>query len=154
MYTLLHLSSKLKGLRYEIDNKQTEWMVVTPASIGEEDNTRKLERERRHLLETRDNALHNAQLLETRLGISKRWTRDSAEWRTATEKFRNREYQRSVDVLEGLLVARIQELAKMNLAQTGPFDAFLNPFFSTDEVDRLQASSSHRKGLEITLSGH
>lgn len=48
-----------------------------------------------------------------------RWTRDSEEWRKAKETVDTAKYRRALDRLEGLIVARIFELSKMNVAGTG-----------------------------------
>ena len=59
------------------------------------------------------------QILEEKLDVSERWTRDSAEFKKAEEYLRVRIYQRAVDKLESLVVQRLFELTKANVSQTG-----------------------------------
>ena len=57
--------------------------------------------------------------LERQLNITSRWTRDDVEWNDTEILVRKRRYQRCLDSLEGLIVARMFELTKMNMSQTG-----------------------------------
>lgn len=59
------------------------------------------------------------QALEIRLDITTRWEPGTTEWEAAALKVKMRRYQRSIDILEGLIVARMFELTKMNMSQTG-----------------------------------
>ena len=59
------------------------------------------------------------QEFEKKLNISARWRPGDVEWQSAGRLVANREYQRALDRLEGLIVARIFELSKMNRAGTG-----------------------------------
>ena len=61
------------------------------------------------------------QELERKLNISARWKPGDVEWQSAGQLVANREYQRALDRLEGLVVAQIFELSKMNRAGTGKF---------------------------------
>jgi hypothetical protein len=74
---------------------------------------------RRHALEIQKRDLVAVQVLENKLNITQRWERGSLEWQAAAEKVSMRTYQRCIDVLEGLIVARMFELTKMNRSQTG-----------------------------------
>ena len=66
-------------------------------------------------------ALENVQDLEQRHDIQERWTPTSPEWKNAEILLTNRTYRRSLDTLEGLIVARMFELTKMNMSQTDKF---------------------------------
>ena len=57
--------------------------------------------------------------MEKRLNVTSRWLPGSEEWKAAAEKVSMRQYQRCLDTLEGLIVARMFELTKMNMSQTG-----------------------------------
>ncbi|KZP03987.1 hypothetical protein FIBSPDRAFT_968521 [Athelia psychrophila] len=57
--------------------------------------------------------------LELRLGILESWTPNSEEYQETARLVAIREYQRALDTLEGLVVARIFELASMNRAGMG-----------------------------------
>jgi hypothetical protein len=57
--------------------------------------------------------------LKQKLEIQVTWTPQSEEWQE-TEKYLNmRTYQRALDTLEGLVVARLFELMKANQSGTG-----------------------------------
>jgi hypothetical protein len=81
--------------------------------------TTSAETARRHALESEKRDLAAVQVLESKLNIAQRWTSDSVEWQQAAEKVSMRRYQRCLDTLEGLVVARMFELTKMNMSQTG-----------------------------------
>ncbi|KAI5985795.1 hypothetical protein EDD15DRAFT_2373911 [Pisolithus albus] len=51
--------------------------------------------------------------------ITKRWTRDHPQYNEALEYVRQRTFIRAVEELEGLVVQRLAELSKANLAGTG-----------------------------------
>ncbi|KAG1884158.1 hypothetical protein F4604DRAFT_1920002 [Suillus subluteus] len=57
--------------------------------------------------------------LERRMGITERWTREQDEYKHALNSLTNRRFIRVVEHLEGLVVKRLFELAKANLAGTG-----------------------------------
>lgn len=95
------------------------WINLIPATVGCRDTTRAIETTRRHAIESHEKDLHAVQLMEKRLDISCRWVPESAEWIAAAEKVSMRLYQRCLDILEGLVVARMFELTKMNMSQTG-----------------------------------
>ena len=61
------------------------------------------------------------QELERKLNISACWKPGDVEWQSAGRLVANREYQWALDRLEGLVVAQIFELSKMNRAGTGKF---------------------------------
>ena len=94
------------------------WSNLTEANITQRDMTASAETARRHALEVQKRDLVAVQLLENRLNIVQRWDRGSFEWQAAAEKVVMRTYQRCLDVLEGLIVARMFELTKMNRSQT------------------------------------
>ncbi|KAI5982014.1 hypothetical protein EDD15DRAFT_2378548 [Pisolithus albus] len=104
------------------------WTVATPCSTGTSSfvqrdiaaTTRK-ETMRRHAMENFEKDLRMVQDLEVKLGITKRWVPEDEEWQTTGRLVANRKYQRCLDQLESLIVARIFELSKMNQAGTGEF---------------------------------
>ncbi|KAJ7093863.1 hypothetical protein B0H15DRAFT_776350 [Mycena belliarum] len=81
--------------------------------------TRRLETQRRQALELRDNLLVAVHDLETRLEISQRWEAGSEEWSAAAILVANRRFQRALDNLHGLVIARLFELTKCNMSGTG-----------------------------------
>ncbi|KAF7964555.1 hypothetical protein HWV62_5700 [Athelia sp. TMB] len=80
------------------------------------DNTNAIEARRRHAIENHAAAAAHVQDLELRLGIRTRWTADSAEYIETGRMVAMRTYQRALDSVEGLVVARIFELGSMNRA--------------------------------------
>ncbi|KAF7348117.1 hypothetical protein MSAN_01764300 [Mycena sanguinolenta] len=86
---------------------------------GEAAETRRLETQRRHALEVLSRTLAAVQDLEIRLGVVKRWEPEDAEWIAAATMVVNRRYQRALDELEGLVVARMFELSKAHMSDTG-----------------------------------
>src|ERR1700678_472706 len=95
------------------------WSNLTEAIIGKRDTTASTETERSHAIEMQIRDLAAVQLLENKLNITQRWERDSPEWIAAGKMVSMRTYQRCIDNLEGLVVARMFELTKMNRSQTG-----------------------------------
>jgi hypothetical protein len=95
------------------------WLVLTPSSITDRDYTVSKETERRHALELERKDMLIVHQLERQLNITSRWTRDDVEWNDTEILVRKRRYQRCLDSLEGLIVARMFELTKMNMSQTG-----------------------------------
>lgn len=81
--------------------------------------TNKIETARRHAIENHEKDLKVVQELEMKLGVTRRWVPEDQEWRDAGRLVANRKFQRSLDQLESLVVARIFELSKMNQAGTG-----------------------------------
>ncbi|KAJ7836943.1 hypothetical protein B0H13DRAFT_2422497 [Mycena leptocephala] len=81
--------------------------------------TRCLETQRRHALENQARALAAAQDLEVRLAVTGRWAPGDEKWGAAAVMVGRRQYQRALDNLQGLIIARMFELAKCNMAGTG-----------------------------------
>ncbi|KAF7341883.1 hypothetical protein MSAN_02043900 [Mycena sanguinolenta] len=86
---------------------------------GEAAETRRLETQRRHALEVLSKTLAAVQDLEIRLGVVKRWEPEDAEWIAAATMVVSRRYQRALDELEGLVVARMFKLSKAHMSDTG-----------------------------------
>ncbi|KAG1889612.1 uncharacterized protein F5891DRAFT_1131821 [Suillus fuscotomentosus] len=81
--------------------------------------TRKAETARRHAVEDHERNSKLVQALERKLEITMRWTPEDADWQRVGRLVAHRKYQRALDRLEGLIVARIFELTRMNRAATG-----------------------------------
>ena|ERR1700761_3800777 len=81
--------------------------------------TRRLETQLRHARERYDKALEAVQDLEVRLDITTRWTPGTEAWQKACAMVAKREYQRALDKLQALVISRMFELSKMNMAGTG-----------------------------------
>jgi hypothetical protein len=95
-------------------------LVTTPESIAADaSSTAKNETARRHAQENYDKDLAAVQELERKLDVGSRWTPNHPEWERAGKMVARRKYQRALDNLESLVVARIFELGRMNRAGTG-----------------------------------
>ena len=94
-------------------------MIVTPLTIGGRDYTLSKETARRHLQERAERAMQEVQTLEIRIGIETRWAVGDENWIRVDKMLREREYRRALDTLEGLVIARLFELTKLNQSQTG-----------------------------------
>ncbi|KAJ7238094.1 hypothetical protein B0H12DRAFT_1025997, partial [Mycena haematopus] len=81
--------------------------------------TRRIETQRRHALEVLGKTLNDVQELELKLGIQTRWQQGDDDWVAAAALVENRRFQRAIDELEGLVVARMFELSKVNMSDTG-----------------------------------
>ena len=81
--------------------------------------TRRQETKRRQAIELRDNLLVAVNELEGRLDIEDRWVAGSDEWSDAAVLVSNRRYQRALDKLHALVIARLFELTKCNMSGTG-----------------------------------
>ncbi|KAJ7075730.1 hypothetical protein B0H15DRAFT_791447 [Mycena belliarum] len=81
--------------------------------------TRRLEAQRRHAIELHNKLLLAVQDLEIRMDVAERWVPGSEAWREAATLVQRRRYQRAIDELQGLIIARMFELTKMNMSGTG-----------------------------------
>ena len=96
------------------------WQVLTPASITTtHDCTQSQETERQHAQEMEARDLLIVQNLEVKMGILEQWGPNDKEWKQAAIMVGKQQYQRCLNAVEGLIVARIFELTKMNMSQTG-----------------------------------
>jgi hypothetical protein len=109
----------LTDIRRTVAATAKAWLVLTPATVGQRDTTTAKETARRHAIEVNIRRVKSVQVIEIRLNITTRWEPGTAEWEAVALKVKMRRYQRSIDVLEGLVVARMFELTKMNMSQTG-----------------------------------
>ncbi|RDX41460.1 hypothetical protein OH76DRAFT_1459149 [Lentinus brumalis] len=81
--------------------------------------TRKLETRRRYLRDRVDRLSADVAEIEVRLGIDNRWEPSDEKYINATKYIATRTYQRALGWLQRLVIQRLFELHKMNLAQTG-----------------------------------
>jgi hypothetical protein len=78
-----------------------------------------LNRELRAISKQIDRASQSVDILEEQLCINTRWKQDDAEYVKMLEYISNRKFVRVVEELQGLVVSRLMELDKMNLAGSG-----------------------------------
>jgi len=96
------------------------------ASVGNDLSvTRKAETAHRYALKNNDKTLNAVQTLELKLNIIQHWEPEGEDWQQTGRLVAMRKYQRALDVLEGLIVAWMFELTKMNRYQTGTITTFL-----------------------------
>ena len=106
--------------RRELYNVFAMWSVQAPSSYeANASQARRAETSQRHTMEKHETNLRMVQELEGKLKIHVRWTPDDPNWQAATKLVAEREYRRSLDHLEGLVVACLFEFSKMNRAGTG-----------------------------------
>lgn len=79
----------------------------------------KIESNHRNEQENERKLIADVQALESKLGLASCWKVGSEEWEAAKKLIRERDYRKSLDRLEGLLVARIFEMSRLNVAGTG-----------------------------------
>ncbi|KAH8108225.1 hypothetical protein DFH11DRAFT_1517256, partial [Phellopilus nigrolimitatus] len=102
-------------------NTKSRWMNTSADAIRTTYNysqatssTRSIETARRKGLHTVVTYQREVEDYETKLGVLQRWTEDSEEWKAADITIAEFEYRQALDHLEGLVVARLFELAKTN----------------------------------------
>jgi len=114
-----------------------------------------LETARRHTLERYEKDLKVAQDLEMRLGIVERWVPGCPEWERAGVLVSMQHYQRALDHLEGLIVARMFELTKMNMSQTGAYiqiDSYI--LVCLNNLYRIQDAKAYLESSAKPLTGY
>lgn len=96
-------------------------LIDTPASFetSQRDPTCVMETTHCHAQEKVSKKLKVVQSLELQLEISKCWATDSVEWKETARMVVMCKYQRALDHLEGLIIARMFEMSKANHSQTG-----------------------------------
>jgi hypothetical protein len=112
--------------------------------------TRRQETKRRQAMELRDNLLVGVHELEGRLDIEDRWVAGSDEWSDAAVLVSNRRYQRALDKLHALVIARLFELTKCNMSGTGVSQ--LSSSLCYADAGRVQNAKAHCQSTSSTLS--
>jgi hypothetical protein len=133
----------LTPFREKVDIIRQVWITATPETMSQNprDRTQVRETEWQHALEERDKILVTVQDLEKKMGILEQWKPGSVKWMMAADLVSKRTYQRCLDNLEGLIVARMFELTKMNQSQTGECAESVSSF--SDLVCRLQDAQTY-----------
>lgn len=78
-----------------------------------------IDKERQVISRRLEWAEHNVDNVERLLGIDQHWQRGDAEYQKILEYINNRKFVRLVEELQGLVVSRLMELDKVNLAGSG-----------------------------------
>ncbi|KAJ7124029.1 hypothetical protein C8R43DRAFT_899278 [Mycena crocata] len=117
---------KLVNLQEQTKRMDAVLAVTVAPAVGSSDGsyendaraTRRLEAQRRHAMELHNKCLLAVHDLEWRMGIE-RWEPNSPEWQQTAVMVHRRRYQRALDQLQALIIARMFELTKMNMSGTG-----------------------------------
>ena len=136
--------------RTQFQNNTLQWVSTQPHELhmatGSYDKdareTRRLEGAHVRGLDSVLTLQSTARALEAKLEVKERWTPESDDWKRVDKSWQEREFDKAVDRLEGLVIARIFELEKMNQVGLCEISKF-RVLFRTDEMQRLQASYSH-----------
>ncbi|KAJ7045037.1 hypothetical protein C8F04DRAFT_1343516 [Mycena alexandri] len=96
---------------------QMEYYQKSPEYDEFNKRTHKEEAERRRVLDRHERCVTVVEDLERRLdiGAGERWTPGSEEWVAAATLTREYQYRKSLNRLQGLIVARLLELSKANM---------------------------------------
>lgn len=81
--------------------------------------------------------MNRADETERQLGVKDRWTPEDPHYVDALKYINNRTFICAVERLEGLVVQRLFELSKANLAATGAYSHFLI------QTDALKSQLKH-----------
>lgn len=86
---------------------------------AETSRTRKIETERRYLDDRRKVLTLEVVELEVRLGLHVQWQPSDPDYMRVSQYIATRKYQKALSNLQRLVIQRLFELHKMNLARTG-----------------------------------
>ena len=115
--------------------------------------TRRLETRRRELQATVENREADVTAIEVRFGIEKRWQPMDEQYQHALHYVATRNYQRALGKLQRLVVQRLFELHKLNLAQTGKSPP-ISCAAAASLHSRVQGPNVHREKPSAPLSNH
>jgi hypothetical protein len=87
-----------------------------------------IDRELRLISARQERAARAIDDVERLIGIKTRWQRDDAEYQNTLKYISNRKFVRVVEELQGLVVSRLMELEKANLAGSGTQFIYLHHF--------------------------
>ena len=91
--------------------------------------------------------------LERCMAITERWQPDDPKYKEALAYLTNRQFIRAIEQLQGLIVQRLFELAKANIAGTG-MHCFDSPDAVLTKLWRLQTSPAHFKCYQSPVSSY
>ncbi len=118
--------------------------------------TRKLEARRRHLLGRVDLMEAEVAAIEVECGIDNRWQPSDFLYKQTVEYIATRRYQRALGKLQRLVIQRLFELHKLNVAKTGEHTASASVARSLTSfvLCRLQGSYLHREEPRAPMQGY
>ena len=106
--------------------------------------TTKLETARRHAIDQHYRITFELAQLEVAMGITQRWTPLDEPYREAVKYMRERHYRRALEKLQKLVVQRLFELDKLNIAETGKCSTSSHSGQLTHDSSRIQ--DAHASG--------
>lgn len=130
------------------------FLTYTPADFtrtsglnaGARDGSKAFEAEHASTLRRYELQLNVVEDFERRHGITERWSMDHPEYIQAVSYSQERQFIRSVEELEGLVVRRLFELSKANLAGTG--------MYSNIEISNVIHGLYRLQDAEVYFKGH
>ena len=113
-------------MRSLYESNTLQWVTQQPQNFllgtkgyeSEASETRRMESAKVQGLDSVLTLQTAARSIEQKLGIQIRWTPYTDEWKRVDKSCAEREFDKAVDHLEGLVISRIFELEKMNQAGT------------------------------------
>ena len=127
---------------------------ATASYAAQLSRTRRIESERRHLAERQDALSREVNELEVQLGISQRWEPSDSEYIAAARYLDERSYHRALDELQRLVVQRLFELQKLNVAKTGIFFVYLSMIYLLRYIPRVQGTTAYCQGTPKAEQSH
>ncbi|KAL0570827.1 hypothetical protein V5O48_011123 [Marasmius crinis-equi] len=114
----IELYTKLVKLRECWERLNAARSIFQTYDPSSKDKTNAVERTMRQEEEKEEKLLEEVHRLENALDIQSRWKEGSTEWKEAEGLAQNQVYQKAIDRGEGLVVARIFELSRLNVSGT------------------------------------
>ncbi|KAJ3524095.1 hypothetical protein NM688_g8622 [Phlebia brevispora] len=105
---------KLVVMRFIRNN----WNRDSAAALVDDQNTLSVETDRRYAIERFERLCREIVEFETALGIEEQWTPAHPEYQAAITVTKQRRYRNALYKVRGLIIQRLFELRKLNLAQT------------------------------------
>jgi hypothetical protein len=99
----------------------SDFAVEVAGQIVKESKHEAVNRELRLIGGRMERAVHMVDNVERLLGIAQRWQRSDAEYQKMHQYISNKKFVRIVEELQGLVVSRLMELDRVNLAGTGMY---------------------------------
>ena len=140
---MLDASARFRNRTPHGEDGAVELTFLAPQSgatdyAGDLSATRRLERSRRVLLERVDRLTAEVIAIEDEFHVTSRWEPGDEQFMKTVEYINNRRYYCALGKVQRLVVQRLFELHRLNLAQTGKFASF-SLFASL--LDRTRVSS-------------
>ena len=112
--------------------------------------TMRLETQRRTAIERHDQLLNDVIAMECRLGITQRWIPGELRYNETLQYINERTYHRAIEKLHKLVIQRLFELHKLNIAGTGGsmFTCYIGTFECTNIFQGYKMRTHIAKALQ------